>query len=149
MLGLYAGRWPKTLHYRSIPCLNTLVGSVCYLITMLKNSLLHYIVELYPNFYIADLYPILTQCWGIPYLIIMLSNFQRLKFCWAITNPNTLLILLQLCIIHCWTFPNFNTYWAIPNPNTLSRYTLSYYMAISQILIHCWTIAISIHTDLI
>ena len=25
---LYAGKWPKNMHYRSIPCLKTLVGSV-------------------------------------------------------------------------------------------------------------------------
>ena len=51
------------LHYRSIPCLKTLVGSVRYLITLLKYRLFHYIVELYPTF---------LHCWSIP-------------------NPNTLL----------------------------------------------------------
>ena len=42
---------PKSLllHYRSIPCLNILVGSVGYLITLLKYSLFHYIVEVYPK----------------------------------------------------------------------------------------------------
>ena len=63
MLGLYAGRWPKILHYRIIPCLSTLVGSVRYLSTMLKESLFHYIAELY----------------------------RKILHCWAIPNPNTLL----------------------------------------------------------
>ena len=47
-LGLYAGRWLKKLHYRRTPFLNTLVGSVRYLTTLLKHRLFHYIVELYP-----------------------------------------------------------------------------------------------------
>ena len=38
------------LHYLSIPCLNTLVGSVRCLITLLKCRLFYYIVELYPTF---------------------------------------------------------------------------------------------------
>ena len=45
------------LQYRSIPCLNTLVGSGHYLITLLKYRLFHYIVELYPTF---------LHCWAIP-----------------------------------------------------------------------------------
>ena len=56
MLGLHAGTWPKILHYRNLPCLNTLMGSVRYLITLLKYSLFHHIVELYPTF---------LQCWAI------------------------------------------------------------------------------------
>ena len=51
------------MHYRSIPSLNTLVGSVRYLITLLKYRLFHYIVELHPTFLL----------------------------CWAIPDPNTLL----------------------------------------------------------
>ena len=105
------------LHYRSIPCLNTLVGSVRYLITLLKYRLYHYIVELFPtllhcwvvpnantllrytlSYYIAkqfpisiltELYPTLRQNWGTRYLIILLSNSQLLILCWAIPNPNT------------------------------------------------------------
>ena len=79
------------LHYRSISCLNTLVGSGLYLITLLKHRLFHYIVELYPTFYIAELWPMLIHCWGIPYLITLLSNSQKLIHCWAEPNPNTLL----------------------------------------------------------
>ena len=87
-------------HYRRIPCLNTLVGSGRYLITLLKYRLFHYIVELYPTF----------------------------LHCWAIPNPNTLsrytlpyyIASNSQILIHCW---------AIPNPNTLSRYTLPYYIA--------------------
>ena len=45
------------LHSRSIPCLDTLVGSGRYLITLLKCRLFHYIVELYPTF---------LHCWAIP-----------------------------------------------------------------------------------
>ena len=56
-LGLYAGSCAKILHFRNIPSLNTLVGSVRYLITMLKNSLFLYNVELYPTF---------LHCWTIP-----------------------------------------------------------------------------------
>ena len=51
------------LHYRSRPCLNTLVGSVRYLNSRLKYRPFHYIVELYPTF----------------------------LHCWAIRSPNTLL----------------------------------------------------------
>ena len=78
------------MHYRSIPRLNTLVGSVRYPITLLKYRLFHYIVELYTHFYIAELHLILTHCWGIPYRITLLSNSQTLIHCWATHNPNTL-----------------------------------------------------------
>ena len=61
------------LHYRSITCLNTLVGSVRYLITLLKQSLFYYIVEVYL---------ILLHCWAIQ---------KTLIHCWAIPSPNTLL----------------------------------------------------------
>ena len=43
------------------------------------------------HFYIAKPYPIPTHCWGILYLITLLSNPQILIHCWAIPNPNTLL----------------------------------------------------------
>ena len=49
-LTLYAGRLLKNVHYRRTPFLNTLVGSVRYLTTLLKYRLFHYIVELYPTF---------------------------------------------------------------------------------------------------
>ena len=128
-------------HYRSIFCLNTLLGSVRYLSTLLKYILFYYIAELYlilthcldiPNsntllrwtrtHYIAELYPTLKYCCFIPYHITLLSNSQRLIPCWAIPNPNTLLryslsyyIAEQFPIpIHCR---------ATPNPNTLLRYT--------------------------
>ena len=78
------------LHDRSIPWLNTLVGSVRYLITLLKYLLFHYIVEFYP---------ILTHCWGQPYLKRLLSNSQKLIHCWAIPNPNTL--LRYTFLLHC------------------------------------------------
>ena len=91
MLGLYGGRWPKILHYRSIPCLNTLVGSVRYLITLLKYSLFLTMLSFTQPFHIAEPDPILTHCWSIPYPITLLSNSQRLILCWAIPYLNTLL----------------------------------------------------------
>ena len=106
------------LQYRSIPCLNKLVGSVRYLITLLEYRLFHYLVELYPTFlhYWAipnpntllkftlsqniaeqfsisihtELYPILRHYWGIPYLITLLSNSQILIHCWFIPDLSTL-----------------------------------------------------------
>ena len=77
------------LHCRSIPCLNTLVGSVRHLITLLKYCLIVKLLSFTQHFYIAELYPILTHCWGIPYLITWLSNSQILLHCWAIPNPKT------------------------------------------------------------
>ena len=38
------------LHYRNITCLNTLVGSVRYLITLLKYNLFYYIAQVNPRF---------------------------------------------------------------------------------------------------
>ena len=103
MLGLYAGRWPKKLHYRSIPCLITLVGSGRYPITLLKYRLFHYIVELYPTFLHCWTIPNPKTCWDIPYLFTWRSNSQLL--------------------IHCRAIPNFNTCWAIPNPKTCQDIT--------------------------
>ena len=119
------------LHYRSIPCLNTLVGSVHYLFTLLKYRLFHFI---------AGLYPILTHCWGIPYLNTLLSNSQKPIHCWAIPNPNTLLryslsynFAEQFPLsIHTELYPILKHCWCIPYLNTL--------LSNSQILIHCWAI---------
>ena len=68
------------LHYRSIPCLNTLLGSVLHLFTLLKYSLFDYIVELYPT----------------------------ILHCWAIPNPKTLL-RYTLSYYMAEQFPNTNT----------------------------------------
>ena len=65
-----------------------------------KTACFNTLLSFTQTFHIAELYAILTHCWGITYLITLLSNSQRLILCWAITNPNTLL-----------------------------RYTLSYYIA--------------------
>ena len=97
------------LHYRSTTCLNTLVGGVDYLSTLLKYTLFQYV---------AELYPILTHCWGIPYLITLLSNSQFTIHCWAIPKPNTLLryspsyyTAEQIPIsIQCWAIPNPKTF---------------------------------------
>ena len=87
------------LHYRSIPCLNTLVGSVRYLVTLLKYRLFHYNVEPYPTF----------------------------LHCWVIPNPNTLLMYtLSYYIVK--QIPNtitFLSYTQSHNPNTLLRYSPS------------------------
>ena len=167
MLGLYAGRWSRILHYRGIPCLNTLVGSVRYLITSLKYSMFHYILRFTQLYHIAELYPTLTHCWGIRYLNTLLSNSQILIHCWAIPNLNTLLRYnlsqkiaeqfpisihteLYPILTHCWGIPYLNTLlsnsqilihcWAIPNLNTLLRYNLSQKIAEQ--------FPISIHTEL-
>ena len=112
------------LHYRSIPCLNTLVGSGRYLITMLKYRPFHYLVELYLTFF---------HCWAIPNPNTLLSYTQSYYFAEQFPKTNTLL--------HCW---------AIPNPNTLLWYSLSWNIAeqfpisilteLYPILTHCWGI---------
>ena len=66
------------LHYRCIPCLNTLVGSVRYLIILLRYSLFYYIVELYPTF---------LHCWAIPNPNILLR--YNLSYYMAKQFPNT------------------------------------------------------------
>ena len=84
------------LHYRSIPCFNTLVDSVRFFITISIITLFSYA----QHFYIAELYLNLTQRWGMPSFIILLSNseFQNiaehypiLVLCWRTPNNNTLL----------------------------------------------------------
>ena len=71
--------------------LNTLLGSVRNLITLLKYTLFYYIAELYP-------FP--PHCWGIPYLFTLLSNYQFqyiaelypiLAHCWGKANIITFL----------------------------------------------------------
>ena len=86
MLGLFAGRWPKKLHYRNIPCLNILMGSVRYLITLLKYSLFHYIVELYPTF---------LQCWAIRNSNTLLRYTLSYYISKQFSKTNTLLSYTQ------------------------------------------------------
>ena len=107
-------RTPKSiqyilLHYRSIPCLNALVGSVRYLITLRKYRLFYYIVELCAKF---------LNCWASP-------------------NPKTLFTYTHFyCIAK--QFRISIHWWAILNPNTLFRYTQHYYIAeLYPILEHC------------
>ena len=66
------------LHCRNIRCLNTLVGSVRYLVTLVGYTLPHYIVE----------------------------QFPALLFCRAIPNSNTL--LRYTLVFYIAEFPNFN-----------------------------------------
>ena len=105
---------------RTIPCLNTLVGSVRYLFTLLKYSQIFSRLSFAQQVYIAELDPILTYCWGIPHVIILQNNSQIqyinelspiLTHCWGRPYLNTLLSNSEL-LIPCW---------AIPNPNTLLR----------------------------
>ena len=79
-----------------IPCLNTLVDSVRYFNTACFIKLLSYTQQ----FFIANPYEILTQCWGLPYLNILLSNSQFqyvaelypiLSHWWCIANNITFL----------------------------------------------------------
>ena len=93
------------LHYRSILCFNTLVGSVRYLVTLLKTSLF---------FYIDEQFPISVHCWVVP-------------------NPNTMFRYTQLFTLLRSTltpwiaefYPILTNCWGIPNINTLLSYTLS------------------------
>ena len=122
---------------------------------MLRYTESQNIAEQFPISIITELYPILTHCWDIPYLITLLSTSQILIHCWAILNSNTLLrytdsqniaeqfpisLLTELypILTHRWGIPYLITLlsnsqrlilcWAIPNPNTLLRYTLAYYI---------------------
>ena len=143
--------------------------------TMLRYTPSQNITEQFPISIITELYPILTHCWGKPYLITLLSNSQILIHCWAILNSNTLLrytpsqniaeqfpisIITELypIITHCWGKPYLITLlsnsqilihcWAILNSNTLLRYTpsqniteqfpISIITELYPILTHCW-----------
>ena len=72
------------LHYRSIPCLNTLLDNVCFF-----YSLLHYIVELYTKF---------LHCWAIPNPNTMLT--YDLFYYTAEQLPIS---------IHSWAIPHLST----------------------------------------
>ena len=83
--------YPVLIHWWVVDAILLLWSSTTCFITLLNFT---------QQFYIAELCPILIHCWGLPYLIALLSNSQILTHCWA-----------------------------IPNPNTLLRYTLSFYIA--------------------
>ena len=98
------------LHYRKITSLETLVGSVRCLITLLKNSLFYNIVERYATFlhcwhmpnpnrllrytkhyYIAEIYPILLHCRTRANFKTLLSDFpktcrQPIRFEYVVTR---------------------------------------------------------------
>ena len=79
-----------TLHYyiaQNIACLNTLVGSVRYLFTLLRYTLPYYSVELYPA---------LIHCCGLLYPNTLLDYTQYEH----IAEVNSILI-------HCLLIPNF------------------------------------------
>ena len=105
-------------HYRSIPCPNTLVGSVCDLITLLKYSLFHYIVEFYPT---------CLHCWAIHNPNTLFRYTLSYYIAKHFSTTDTLLTYtkskynskIEPILLHCCAFPNFNTYWAIISPNTL------------------------------
>ena len=92
------------------------------------------------QFYIAELYRIPIHFWGIPNLVTLQGNSQKLIHCWAIPNPN---ILLRYSLSqnnaeqfpiskHTELYPILTHCWGIPYPNTL--------LSNSQTLIHCWAI---------
>ena len=92
--------YPIPINCWGIPNLVTLLGNSqilihCWVIpnpnTLLRYSLSQNIAEQFPISIHTELYPILTHFWGLPYLITLLSNSQKLIHCWAIPNPNTLL----------------------------------------------------------
>ena len=88
-------RTPKSKPYNiTLPkyTVNTLVGSLRYLITLLST----------------------------PSFITMLNETPTKSHCWAILNPNTLLNYTPSYYISK-QFPNSIHCWALPNPNTLFR----------------------------
>ena len=72
--------YPVLIHWSVVDSTLLLCWSTACFITLLSFT---------QHFYIAELYPILIHCWGIPYFITMLSNSQTLIHCWAIPNTNT------------------------------------------------------------
>ena len=72
----------------NIPCLNTLVESARYLITLLRYT---------PPYYSVELYPVLIHCCGILYLNTLLGYIQSYHI--AEVNP---------IFLHCWVKSNFN-----------------------------------------
>ena len=150
--------YPVLTHWSVVYAILLLRWSTACFITFLRFTQLYHI---------AELYPIVTHCWGIRYLNTLLSNSQILIHCWAIPNLNTLLRYnlsqkiaeqfpisihteLYPILTHCWGIPYLNTLlsnsqilihcWAIPNLNTLLRYNLSQKIAEQ--------FPISIHTEL-
>ena len=74
------------LHYRCIPCLKTIVGSVRYVIILLKYSLFYYIVEHYQTF---------LHCWAIPNLNTLLRYPLSYYIATQFPNTNTLVSYTQ------------------------------------------------------
>ena len=117
-------------HCWGIPCPFTLLINSQKLIlcwatpnpnTLLRYSLSQQIAEQFPISIHTELYPILTHCWGIPYLITSLSNSQVLIHCWATSNPNILLRYTQLLLYIAEVNPNSLHDRVIPNSNTSLR----------------------------
>ena len=80
--------------------LDTLVGSVRNLISLLKYTLSYYIVELYPT---------VSQYWAIPHPKALLKyspscyiakQFRNSEHCWVIPNPNIFVEVYPI-ILHC------------------------------------------------
>ena len=136
MLGLFAGRWPKTLLYRNIPCLNTLMVVYATLLLCWSTACFISLLSFTQLFYNAELNLFLAHCWGIPYLITLPSNTQKLIHCWATPNPNTLLRYSLFYYIaehfpisrHIELYPILTRCWGIPNFDLLLRQTLTQYI---------------------
>ena len=78
----------QTIYYyiTEVYRLNTLVGSVRYLITLLKYRMFHYIVELYPK---------ILHCWAIPNHDTLLRYTQSYYIAKQYLNTKTLLSYTQ------------------------------------------------------
>ena len=74
--------YPVLIHWWVVCAILLICWSTTCFITLLSFA---------QSFYIAQLNPILTHCWGIPYHNTLLRNPQILICCWPIPNPNTLL----------------------------------------------------------
>ena len=98
--------YPVLKHWRVVDAILLLCRSIDCFITLLSFT---------QHFYIAELYPILIHCWGVPNLITLLSNSQILIHCWAIPNPNTMFRCTQ----------SYSIAKQFPNTNTLLSYTQS------------------------
>ena len=76
------GAYPALIHWWVVYGISLLCWSTACFITLLSFT---------QQFYIAELYPNLTHSWGRPYLITLVSKWQKLIHYWAIPNPKTIL----------------------------------------------------------
>ena len=121
------------LHCRSTPCLNTLMGTLRYLVTLLRHPCFFKLLTFNQHFtqYNAELYPILTHCSVKHDLVTLLSNSQFSRM----DERNRILTYyeVQPVFLHCR---------AVSDLITLLWHILCKYIAeLFPILIHCWGIS--------